>query len=77
LTSNKNPQQAIKSDEVIDMSMGHKDMLEPLELARRQIRKVAQIKKDRASFEQSFDVQNRIAGSPIHEGRVQKRPHFI
>jgi hypothetical protein len=62
---------------VIDMRVRHKDMLEPLELARRQVRKVAQIEKDSAPFEQSFDVQDRIAGSPVHEGRVQKRPHFI
>ena len=45
------PQQMIKADEVIDVRVRDKDVLEALHLARRQRRDVAEIKKDGASFE--------------------------
>ena len=43
LPPDQHPQQAIKADEMIDMRVRHKDMLEPLDLSRRQIRDVAQV----------------------------------
>ena len=69
-------QQAIKSDEVIDVGVRYKNMLHPLKLAGRQVCKVAQIEKNGAPFEQGFDVQDRITGSPVQEAWVQKWPHF-
>jgi hypothetical protein len=73
---NEHSQQAIESDEVVDMGVRHKDMLHPLKLAGRQVCKVAQVEKNGAPFEQCLDVQGRITGSPVHEAWVQKRPHF-
>jgi hypothetical protein len=73
---NEHSQQAIESDEVIDVGVRYKNMLHPLKLAGRQVCKVAQVEKNGAPFEQGFDVQGRITGSPVHEAWVQKWPHF-
>jgi hypothetical protein len=60
---------------MIDMRVRDKDMLKPLDLSRRQIRDVAQVEQDCAFFEQRFDVEGGISGSPVDEVWVQKRPH--
>lgn len=73
--SDQHPQQAIKTDEMIDMRVRDKDVIETLDLSRRQIRNVAQIKQNCALFEQCLDVQGRVSGSPVDEGWVQERPH--
>jgi hypothetical protein len=75
LPPDQHPQQAVKADEMIDMRVRDKDMLKPLDLSRRQIRDVAQVKQNCALLEQRFDVKGRIARSPVDEGWVQKRPH--
>jgi len=73
---NEHSQQAIKSNEVIDVRVRYKNMLHSLKLAGRQVCKVAQVEKNGAPFEQSLDVQGRITGSPVHEPWMQKWPHF-
>ena len=73
---NEHSQQTIKSDEVVDVRVRYKNMIHPLQPAGRQVCEVPQVKKNGASFEQSFDVQSRIAGSPVHKAWVQKWPHF-
>jgi len=76
-SSNEHSQQAIKSDEVIDVRVRYKKLLHPLKLSGWQVCKIAQLEKNGAPFEQSFDVQGRITGSSVHEAWVQKRPHFL
>ena len=75
LTSDQNPKQPVEPDEVVDMRMRNEDVLEPLDPARRQIGQVAEVEEDRAPLEQGFDIERRIAGSPIDQEWVQKRPH--
>jgi hypothetical protein len=65
----------IKSDEVVDMRARNKDVFEALDLARRQIRYIAEIKHDRTPFKQRLDIGRRIAGSPIDQNRMQKWSH--
>ena len=47
----------------------HKNMLDPLELAGWQVRKIAQIKSI-ARLSNRVSVQNRITGSPVDQCRV-------
>ena len=75
LPPDQHPQQAIKADEMIDMRMRDKDMLKALNLSRRQIRDIPQVEQNCALFEQRFDIKGGIAGSPVDEAGVQKRPH--
>jgi hypothetical protein len=75
LAPDQYPQQAVKADEMVDMRVRDKDMLEAMDLSRRQIRDVAQVKQNCAFFEQRFDKKRRIARSPVDEGWVQERPH--
>ena len=56
LPPDQHPQQAVKADEMIDMRVRDKDMLKPLDLARRQIRDITQVKQNRTLFEQRFDM---------------------
>ena len=75
LSSDQHPQQTIKADEMIDMRVRDKDMLKALNFSRRQIRDVTYVEQDCAFFEQRFDVEGGISGSPVDEAWVQKRPH--
>src|SRR5450759_2167170 len=75
LPPDQHPQEAVKADEMIDMRVRDKGMLKPLDLSRRQIRDIAQVKQNRTLFEQRFDIKGRISGSPVDEGWVQERPH--
>jgi len=75
LAPNHHPQQSIKTDEMIDMSMRDKDVLKPLDLSRRQVRNVTEVEQDRALFKQCLNVEGRVSGSPVDKSRVQKRPH--
>ncbi len=74
-SSDQQSQQPIEADEVIDMGMRDKDMFDPLYLARRQRRDVAQVKQDRMALEQRLDIERRVSGSPIDQSGMQKRPH--
>jgi len=60
---------------VVDVRVRDKDVFETLDLSRRQIRYIAEIKHDRALFEQRLDIERRIAGSSIDENRMQERSH--
>ena len=55
--------------------MRHENMIESLDLARRQSRDVAEIEHDRALSDQHLDIECRIARSPIEQGWVQERTH--
>ena len=50
-------------------------MLEALDLSRRQIRDVAQVKQNCTLLKQRFDIKGWISGSPVDEAWVQERPH--
>jgi hypothetical protein len=67
LSSDQHPQEAIKSDEMIDMGVRDKDVREALDLPGRQIRDIAQVKQNCAPLEQSFDIERRISGSPVNQ----------
>jgi hypothetical protein len=68
-------QQSIETDEMIDMGMGDEDMLQTLDLSRRQIGKIAEVEEDGMFLEQRFDIEGRIAFAPIQQARMQERAH--
>ena len=45
----------------------NRHMFEPVDLARRQRSDVAEVEQDRTLLEQRFDIESRIAGSPVDE----------
>jgi hypothetical protein len=76
LSADQDPQQAIESDEMIDMRMRYEYVFEPQDLARRQGRNIAQVEQNRTLFEQRLNVQHRISESPIEQARMQQRTHL-
>jgi len=75
LPSDQNPQQTIKSDEMIDMRVRHEDVFEALNLPRRQVGDIAEIKQDRAPLKERFDIKGRVSGSSVDQAGMEDRPH--
>lgn len=67
----------IEPDKVVDVCVRNKDVFKALNLSRRQIRDIAEIKHDRALFKQRLDIERRITELPIDQSRVQERSHGI
>ena len=60
---------------MVDMRMRDEDVLDALELARRQIGKIAEVEEDRAPLEQRRHIDGRIAESSVDERGMEERPH--
>jgi hypothetical protein len=75
LPAYEHAQQSIETDEMIDMGVGDEDMLQTLDLSRRQIGKIAEVEEHGMFFEQRFDIEGRIAFAPIQQARMQERAH--
>ena len=58
-------QQSIETDEMIDVGGRDKDMLQTVDLSRRQTGKIAQVEEHGMFFEERFDIEGRIAFPPI------------
>jgi hypothetical protein len=75
LAAHEHAQQSIETDEMIDMGVGDEDMLQTLDLSRRQIGKIAEVEEHGMFFEQCFDIEGRIAFPPIQQAGMQERAH--
>jgi hypothetical protein len=51
LPAHQQPEQMVKPREMIDMGMRNEDMVQALDLARRESGNITQVEKDRAPFE--------------------------
>ena len=68
-------QQSIETDEMIDVGVRDKDMLQAVDLSRRQTGKVAEVEEHGMFFEHRFDVEGRIAVPPVQQAGMQERAH--
>ena len=67
----------IKPDEMIDMRVRDEDVFEAMNLSRRQMRDIAEVKQDRALFKERFDIERRVPGSSIDQAGMQDRSHLL
>lgn len=75
LPAREHAQQSIETDEMIDMGVRDEDMLQTVDLSRRQIGKITKVEEDGMFFEHRFDVQGRIAFPPVQQTGMQERAH--
>jgi hypothetical protein len=75
LPAREHSQHSIETDEMIDMGVRDEDMLQTVDLSRRQIGKIAEVEEDGMFFEQRFDIQGRIAFPPVQQAGMQERAH--
>ena len=60
---------------MIYVGVGDKDLLDALDLSRRQHRDISEIEQKRMLLEQRFDIDGWVAVSVIDKTGVQKGPH--
>ncbi len=65
LPAREHSQHSIETDEMIDMGVRDEDMLQTVDLSRRQIGKIAEVEEHGMFFEHRFDVEGRITVPPI------------
>jgi hypothetical protein len=71
----EHPEQSIKTDEMIDVGVRDEDVLQTVDLSRRQTGKITEVEEHGMFFEQCFDIEGRIAFPPIQQAGMQERAH--
>ncbi|MBB4367338.1 hypothetical protein GGD63_000107 [Bradyrhizobium sp. cir1] len=68
-------QQMVEANEMIDMRMRDKDLVDASDLPWRQGGNLSNIEQQTSLLEQRFDIDRRIAVATVDQARMEKRSH--
>src|SRR5205807_6450570 len=77
LPSDQQAEQAVEAEEMIEMGVRNKDLVDPQKPTRGQRRDITEIEEDGAPLEQRLDEDRRIAEAAVDQHGVKQRPHFF